>query len=303
MLTHAAGCEAVVVASNAAAAHIYLGCHGIYRRHHDAGIEGVAADDGLGLGDDKSLKPVDADILEVDVGNERMEHLALGVAHVALQLGEHGDGCRHGHILKHILLPVLAHSVGATGELGSKVAADNLALALVGHHRKDALPVMVDGSKQGTALTGDGRKHHMACSLEIVLVLDVGQVGVLAVGLGHNLLLELLGESIERVAHLLDRHGFGKPLAHLLRVGLHLLLKARIEGTVFLGRIGGGAVDALLDDGETVEHLGGDIECQHGHEDDIHQIDHLLARGYLFLLDCHQWCIVRLLTGVAGLHI
>ena len=55
------------------------------------------------------------------------------------------------------------------------------------------------------------------------------------------------------------------------------LFKARIEGTVFLGRIGGGAVDALLDDGETVEHLGGDIECQHGHEDDIHQIDHLLT--------------------------
>ena len=62
----------------------------------------------------------------------------------------------------------------------------------VGDHSEYALAERIDSAKQSSALTSTGCQHHVACSLKVVLVLDVGYVGLLAVSLAHDFNLELL---------------------------------------------------------------------------------------------------------------
>ena len=52
--------------------------------HHDARRELVASHVSLLFGDDKGIEGIDTDILHVDVSHEGVEHLALGIPHVAL---------------------------------------------------------------------------------------------------------------------------------------------------------------------------------------------------------------------------
>ena len=91
----------------------YLGgLGGIHSSHHDAGRELVATHYGLRIWNDKGIQGIDADILHVDIGNQRMEHGSLSIAHVVLQLAQQGDGSCHRHILEQVFLPVLAHRLG-----------------------------------------------------------------------------------------------------------------------------------------------------------------------------------------------
>ena len=46
-------------------------------------------------------------------------------------------------------------------------------------------------------------------------------------------------------------------------------------------------LQTILYDREAIEHLAGYVECQERHQNDIHQIDHLLTGGYGSFLDCH----------------
>ena len=57
---------------------------GVDSSHDDMGGELVTTDDGLGVGDDEGLEGIDADILHVDVLHQGMEHLTLGITHIAL---------------------------------------------------------------------------------------------------------------------------------------------------------------------------------------------------------------------------
>ena len=52
------------------------------------GRELVAADDGLRVRDDESIDGVNANILDVDVADKCVQHLALSIAHIVLQFGE-----------------------------------------------------------------------------------------------------------------------------------------------------------------------------------------------------------------------
>ena len=153
----------------------------------------VATYNGARFGYDESRQLVYTDVLHVDVGHKGVQHLALGIAHVALQLRQKRHGTSHRHILKHILLPVLAHGVGVLGQLSGEVALDDAALVRVAHHGKYAVAEGVDGIEKLVSLPRSGCQHHVACSLKVVLALYVEHVGVLAVCLLHNLELKLLG--------------------------------------------------------------------------------------------------------------
>ena len=125
-----------------------------------------------------------------------MQHLALGVAHVALKLGEQRDGSCHGHVLKHILLPVLTHCDCVLRQSGGKIALNDAPLARIGHHGHYARAEAVYGIIEPSALSRAGSKHHLIGSLKVFLVHDVHHIAVFSVCHAHNLGLQLLREVI-----------------------------------------------------------------------------------------------------------
>ena len=114
-------------------------------------------------------------------------------------------------------------------------------------------------------------------------------ISLLTVSLTDNGDFQRLCVVVERIAHLPDRRCHHEPLLYLLRILAHHLVQLAEDGLVLLGRIPRRAVQTLFYNREAIEHLGRDVQCQHGHEDDIHKIDHLLARGNLSLLNSHSF--------------
>ncbi len=221
-----------------------------------------------------------------------MQHFFLGIAHVVLQLRQHGDGSYGGHGLKHILLPVLAED--AVGHLRSEVAGNMLTLHRVGDHGEYSLAVGVDGFLQFLATSTSRSEHNLIGSLQVFLVLQAVGIAIFAVGLFGNGRFQLSGEAVELLAHLLHQHGLVVPFLHLLRIGRHLLFKVVVDDLILLRGVLRSAVEAFLHDGKAVEHLVGDVQCQHSHQHDIHQVDHLLAWRDRSFSDCHY------LVGVVG---
>ena len=289
MLAYSACREAVESVGDALSAYVYLRLlRGVDSRHYDLRRELVAADDGLRLGYYERRELVHANVLHVDVRNERVQHFAFSVAHVALQLREQRDGTCNGHVLEHVLLPVLAERVCVLRHLCREVAFDDVALMLVGNHLEDALAEVVDGVVEFLALTRAWSEHHMACCFEVILALNIVDIAVLAVSLAHNLHLQRLREVVERVAHALHSRSFLEPLLHLLRVLLHLLGEVAVEHLVLLRGVGSGTVQTLLHDREAVEHFRRNVQGKHRHQHHIHEVDHLLAWGDMFFLYCHS---------------
>jgi hypothetical protein len=252
----------------------------------------VAAHDGLRIGYDESVEGVDADILDVDVGHQRVEHLALGVAYVALKLRQQRHGSGHGHALEHVFLPVLAHRHGVARYAGGQVVGYDSPAGAVRNHCQDALAEGVYGLVESLAASPSGCEHDLGGRFKVLLVDDVGHVGFLSVGLAYDGQFQLACEIVERVAHPLDLLRLVEPRFHLRGVGLHLRFKVVIYHPVLLCGAGCGAVEAFLYDGEAVEHLRRDVQREHCHEDDIHQVDHLLARGYRSFLYCHSYFLL-----------
>ena len=201
----------------------YLGLlGGIDGSHHDACREFVATHDGLRVGNDEGVERIHTDVLHVDVRHQRVEHLTLGIAHVALQLRQQRDSSSGRHRLEHILLPVLAHRMGIRRNFRRQVGGDALLLPIVGHHAQHLGAIPVDGIVEFLTTSAVGSQHHLIGSLQVFLVADVLHVAVAAVGLLHDSQLQLVHEVIERVAHLLHLLRLVVPLLHLLRVLLHL---------------------------------------------------------------------------------
>ena len=114
--------------------------------HHDVGIETLARIKSCLLGNNKGVKLVDSYIFHVDIGNQGMQHFTLGITNIALQLRQQSNGCCHGHILKHVLLPVLAQILCILRHTGRKIALDDFLLMLIGDHHQYTITIAVDGT-------------------------------------------------------------------------------------------------------------------------------------------------------------
>ena len=258
---------------------------GVNSSQHHTGRDGLARIEARLVGDDDGFELVDPNVLESHVGHERVKHLAFRVAYVALQLGKQRDGGRRRHILKHILLPVFVERRRGHGR--GEVAADDLLLQWIVDETEYPLTVAIDSVEELASLSRARAQHDDACGFEVVFVLDVKRIALRSVGLTDDERLQLLGVVEERVAHSPHRGGTLKPHARLGRILAHDLLQLAIDGLVLLRGVARRPVQALLHNGESVEHLGGDVQRKHGHEDDIHEVDHLLAGRYLDFLDSH----------------
>ena len=121
-----------------------------------------------------------------------MKNLALSIAHVALQFRQQRNGCSHWHVLKHVFLPVLAQCACRLRHFGGQVAGNDFLLLWITYHLQDALTVGVDHLEQMAAFACTGRQHNLTGSLQIVLGLDVIDVGILAISLNDDCLFQLL---------------------------------------------------------------------------------------------------------------
>ena len=216
-----------------------------------------------------------------------MKHLALGIAHVVLQLAKQRDGGSSRHRLKHILLPVLTHRLDILGNLRREVRGDGLLQSILVDHTQHLVAVADDSIVQLVTTTTTGRKHHLIGCLEVFLVADILHITIAAIGLLYDGQLQLVSQIIELVAQSLHFLRLIIPLLDLLRILLHLRGEIVVYSLVLPTGILRGTLQTLLDNREAVEHLGRDVQCQHSHQHDIHQVDHLLAGRNGSFLDSH----------------
>ena len=306
VLAYPTGCKTVlpVAGGDTGAVDIDLRLlRGVDSGHDDVGHEALTRVEGRLLRHDKSLQLIYTDILQVDVGDQSMENLALGIAHIILKLGEEGDGSSNGHVLKHVFLPVLTEVVLAAWHLCGEVALDDGALARVGDISQDTVAVAVDGIIELLAFSREGSEHDGAGSVDIVGVVDIVDVAVRAVSLFDDGHLQRLGKVVEGVAHVLHLCGSLKPLAHLLGVRRHLVFETAIDFLVGLRRVAGGAVQALLHDSKAMEHFRRHVKGQHRQKNDIHEVDHLLTRRDRSFLDSHLFVIVYRRPRSSSAHV
>ena len=160
---------------------------------------------------------------------------------------------------------------------------------MVGHHLQHFGTIVIDGIEKLLATTTTGREHHLIGGLEVFLVAKITRVAIFAISLAGNGQLQLVGQVVERIAHLFYLLRLVIPLFHLLRVLLHLYGKVVIYGQILLGSIEGSALQTLLDNREAVEHLVRDVQRQHRHQYHVHQIDHLLTGRNRSFLNCHNF--------------
>ena len=220
----------------------------------------VTTNDGLGVRDNEGLKGIHTDILHVDILDQSMEHLTLSIAHIILKFGEQRNGCCSGHGFEHILLPVLSHSGNVGRDIRREVGGDHLLLAIGAHHSQHLMTIGSHSIVEFLTATTTWSQHHLIGCLHIFLVTNILHIAVLAVGLDDDGFFQVANQIVERVTHLLHQLGLIIPLLRLLRVCLHLHGKLIIERKILQCRVLGGAVQTLLDNGEAVEHLVGDIQ-------------------------------------------
>ena len=127
----------------------------------------------------------------------------------------------------------------------------------------------------------------MIGSFEVIYSIDMIDIGILAISFFGNSDLERLCKIIERVTHLSDANRLVIPFLHLGWIGFHLLVESRIYILILFLRILCGFHETIIHDAEAIKHLAGDIHRQHCHQDNVHQVDHLLAWGNCSFLYCH----------------
>ena len=130
-------------------------------------------------------------------------------------------------------------------------------------------------------------QHDGVRGVEVVLVLQGLGVAVLAVGLAGDGPFQQVGIGAEGVGGRLYATGLFKPGSYLRRIGLHLLLEVFVYGQVLLLGVRGAAFQAVAHHGEALEHVGRDVERQHGRQHDVHEVDHALARRDRVFLYSH----------------
>ncbi len=217
-----------------------------------------------------------------------MQDLTLGIANVILQLCQHRHRSRNRRSLEYIFLPVLAHSSGTLGHIRTQTGLDQTALFRIAYHLGYTAAINGDGIIQLLAARFQWRKHHLRCSLQILTVTDIMQISLHAIRLSHNSKLQFISQVVQRITHRTHPLCLFVPLSYLGGISLVLLGKILVYLTVDISRVPCRKLQLLCNKSKTLQHIVTDIQRQHGHQHDVHQIYHLLTRRYLlFPYFCH----------------
>ena len=241
-----------------------------------------AADYRLGRGYDVGVELVDAYVAAVDVFQQCVQNFTFGRAQVALYLGEQGDGRYDRHVFKVGLFPsgfLFAH--GGFRHSRVEIFVDEALFHRIAYHRVDHFAVFDESLAQFLSFTGGGRKHDERGGFEVVLAFDVVDVAVFSVGFPHDTLFQGRDVVIERVGVLVHGCCLVIPLTRFLGVVVVVGGELGVERLVLHGDILGRAHETFLDLAETVEHVRRHVQGQHGSQDDIHEVYHLLSGRHI----------------------
>ena len=117
----------------------------------------------------------------------------------------------------------------------------------------------------------------MSCRLKILLSAHISDISIFAVGLTNNVPFQKLRKIVKRIRNTLDHLCLVIPLASLLRIELHRLIQSSINGIILRSGVFGRTRQTLNNKHNTIENVRTDIEGEHSHQDDIHEVYHLLA--------------------------
>ena len=231
----------------------------------------------------KGIQPVHPYVLYVYVCNKVVQDLSFGISDVVLQFGQQGHGSCRWHGLKHVLLPVLAHQLCLGGHIGVQAALYQFALHLIGDHTHYASAIILYCLTQLLSSANGWCKHHLCGSLQVLLLLYIAHIAILAVGLYNNCCLKVLKQHIQGVGH--TAHGLCLviPNLHLGRICTVLLVKSLVYFIVHPCRVLCAQGQLIVYHLKTLQHVAADIQRQHGHQHNVHQIYHLLTGRYLLL--------------------
>ena len=184
-----------------------------------------------------------------------MKHLTLSISDIALQFRQQGDSSDGRHILEHKLLPVLTQSFSLRRNGGGEVGVDDLLFTHIRGHTDNTITEGFDGVVQFLALTSSWCQHHLIGSLQVFLVLEILDGGILAISLTYDSQFQFFCEVIERVTDTSHLLSLIIPGFHLHGVDPHLHLQIIIDNLVFLDGALGSTVQTVFHDGKAVEPL------------------------------------------------
>ena len=257
----------------------------IHRRHNNLRRESSPLHHSLTIRNHISIQLVHTNILHVHILDQIMQHLPLSIPHIILQLRQHRHRRRHRHTLKHTLLPILTLHRSPLTHLRTQVRLYQPTLSPIVHKLRHSPPIQRDCIIQLTPTPRPRRKHHLRRSLQILLIPNIMNIRILPVTQTHNLPLQLVQQPIQRVAHLPHPQRPVAPNPHLSRVSPILRLQLIINTLIDQRRILRRQVQLIRHQSKPIQHIAAHIQRKHSHKHDIHQIDHLLTRRHLFLLE------------------
>ncbi len=121
-------------------------------------------------------------------------------------------------------------------------------------------------------------KHHNSRRLQIVAVDHIVRIPIFTISLARNLGFQAVNDKENALRLKTHFRCLVEPRATLFRVLHGKSFQLGIDGIVAFrhGLVGSG--QAVVNLRESVEHITRHIQCKHGSQNDVHQIDHLLAR-------------------------
>ena len=261
---------------------------GVDGRQDDVGGILSAAHHQAALRHDVGAEFVDAEVAGVDLAQQRAQDLAFGVENVALQLGKQGDCGHDGLLVETAFLPELRRKSAAARYLaGVKSLGYVVALGGVRDELRHEVAVGVDALAQDSAAGIGGIEHDHGGALEVVAVEDMVRIGAVAVGLVDDFLLEGVDVEVDFAGCQAHVAGFGEPGRALVRVLLGQGLQLSVDGAVALVYVGVGSPQTVLHLCESVQYVAADVERQHGRQNDVHQVDHLLTGRQTVVVSSH----------------
>jgi len=136
---------------------------------------------------------------------------------------------------------------------------------------------LLDGFAQTGSCPIAWQQHNLIDSLEVLSVADLLGIAIFAIGHLHDLQLDAIHQGIDIVCLLANHEGIIIPSACFVGILLFQGGKLLEELAIACLRTLIAGIESILNVLEATEDITRHIERNHGQEDDIHQVDHLLT--------------------------
>ena len=205
-----------------------------------------------------------------------MQDFSFGITQIALYFTQQCNCCDNRHILEHHFFPFFMIPFRLPCNTRIQIIINNLSPNRIGNHRRDKVTVLLQCRSEFFTLSRTRRKHNIRSGLQIILMYNIIDIAILSVCLTHNTQFQLIEIFIERLRTVFHFCRLTIPSSGLFGIGLIKCRKFIIQSLILYRRILCRPHQSLIYLLKPVQHIGRYVQCQHGCEDDIHQVYHLL---------------------------